>query len=104
MHNFEDNGKGVREFLGDSSLDDYSSYKEWKKKLDFINKYLMIELGHWGDTWNVLNPPYASFMFFNSSFDKAFIEWMGQDCGGMSFWEKINGEWAFIKGGMEWTA
>ena len=100
----------LNEFLGDKHVDlgtksiMQTAYAkdESRQRMEFIEKAVLIFYGHWGSYWQYVTYPEAYSIIFDSSMQRAVVNFRFVYEGGEVYLEKKNGEWVVVSGKLTW--
>jgi|GEM_PF-1657663 len=101
--------RGIMNFLdnpfittgNDTIISIEQAIAEREKKLNFLNKYLMIFRAGMRRYWVIETYPVLD-IFFNRDFSKARVDFM-LDCeGGEAYYERTGNKWNLVKAGVSW--
>jgi hypothetical protein len=68
-----------------------------KEKIEFLLPYIYIMACHWGNCWIIETSPVVSSIFFSHDRLSARIEYSYPYHSNLSYFQKINGKWVFVR-------
>lgn len=97
-------------FLGDKHVDlgtesiMQTAYAkdESRQRMEFIKKAAKIYYGHWGGYWQYETYPKANSIIFDSSMQRAVVNFRFVYEGGEVYLEKQNDKWVVVSGKLTW--
>ncbi len=75
---------------------------ESRQRMEFIKKAAKIYYGHWGGYWQYETYPKANSIIFDSSMQRAVVNFRFVYEGGEVYLEKQNDEWVVVSGKLTW--
>lgn len=68
-----------------------------EEKINFLLPYIYTMANHWGNAWVIETSPYVSSIFFSHDRLSARIEYYYPYHSNLSYFQKINGKWVFMR-------